>query len=81
MIDPANENQHPMMCHPFFLASAQMQGQQCFLSDMRSLAHLISAITSLPPVSKAVEQALMVFSISTAHSTSSCLVHSALKEP
>lgn len=57
-----------MMCHPFFLASAQMQGQQCFLSASKSLAHLISAMISLPPVSKAAAQALIVLSTSMAHS-------------
>jgi len=61
-------NQHPTTCHPFFLASAQMHGQQCFLSDKRSLAHLISAMISAPEVSKALAQATTVFSISTAHS-------------
>lgn len=54
------DNQHPIMCHPFFLASAQMHGQQCFLSAIKSLAHLISAMMSAPPVSKAVAQALTV---------------------
>jgi hypothetical protein len=59
------------MCHPFFFAYAQMQGQQCFLSERRSLAHLISAIKSTPPVSKALAQATTVLSISIAHSISS----------
>lgn len=71
-------NQHPTTCHPFFFASEQIHGQQCFLSARRSFAHLISAITSAPPVSKAFAQATTVLSTSIAHSISSYLVHSAL---
>lgn len=69
-------NQHPIMCHPFFFASPQMHGQQCFLSASRSFAHLISAIMSAPYVSKALAQDTTVFYISMAHSTSKVLVHS-----
>jgi len=68
-----------MMCHPLCLASAQMHGQQCFLSAIRSLAHLISAIISDPWVSKAVAQALTVISISAAHSTTKAYVQSVAK--
>lgn len=68
-------NQHPMIFHPFFLASAQMHGQQCFLSASKSFAHFMSAITSVPEVSKAAAQFLTVNSISTAHSTSRDSVH------
>jgi hypothetical protein len=69
--------QHPIMCHPFFWASAQIHGQQCFLSAIKSLAHLISAITLAPSVSKAAAQFLTVISISAAHSTAMDSVHSA----
>jgi len=43
-------NQHPIICQCFFLASAQIHGQQCFLSFKISLTHLISAITLAPYV-------------------------------
>jgi len=71
-------DQQPSIFHSFFFASAQMQGQHVFLSAKRSLAHLISAMISAPSVSMAVAQALMVLSISIAHSNSKVLVHSAL---
>ena len=74
-----DHDQHPMTCHPLFLASAQMHGQQCFLSAMRSLAHLMSAIMLAPSDSKAAEQALTVISISAAHSTTNASVQSVLK--
>jgi hypothetical protein len=62
-----NIDQHPIMCHPLTLASAQIHGQQCFLSAKRSLAHLISAMMLAPEVSKAAAQFLTVISTSAAH--------------
>ena len=71
--------QHPIMCHPLILASAQIHGQQCFLSAKRSLVHLISAMMLAPSVSKAAAQFLTVISISAAHSTTNDSVHSVEK--
>lgn len=67
--------QHPIIFHPFFLASAQMHGQQCFLSANKSFVHLISAMILAPSVSKAAAQFLTVISMSAAHSTTKVYVH------